>query len=270
MKLLLVILLSAVSTFADPSWNGLYATWNALPQKGFDAMPRSLDEKHNFVLKDNQCNGGKFLGQRYWSNNDPALILLFDKNGIIAGMQSSSPKSQYTPLPGMKGFVDDGDYWTQTAYFVEPSTICTKGRTKADLAKEGTGTGLWIQHGPDAKTNLINFPPNEDDIKKTLWGASKCFPSMGQHYWFNITVDMSCNNIFPNCLLYNNGSLNAFCFTKNVNLDSPLYDFPHPTNDRVQGFMNPVPKCFFSEKSFATLTTLHVYFHDNPRETTKC
>jgi len=30
-----------------------------------------------------------FRGQRYWFKNDPATILLFDKNGYIAGIQTS-------------------------------------------------------------------------------------------------------------------------------------------------------------------------------------
>jgi len=266
---LLVILLSVVSAFGQLNgWNALHATWNAIPFKGFDALPRQLTERHNFVLKDNQCDGGKFRGQRYWSNNDPALILIFDKNGIIAGMQTSIPKTKYRPT--INAFQDDGDYWTQTAYFVDPSTICSAGRTAADLEKQGTGTGLWFQTGPDPTKNLMAIPLDEAEAKKSLWGFGRCFPTMGQHYWYNVTVDMNCDNFFPNCLLYNKGKLNAFCFAENADLVSPRYDYPHPTNDKVKLFMNPVPKCFFSDKTFEKQSTLHVYFHSNPRFTSNC
>jgi hypothetical protein len=272
--LLLVFLLNAIPVFAVPSthtsWNGLSATWTYLPNKGFDEMPRQLSEKHDFVLKDNLCNGGKFRGQRYWSNSDPALMLLFDKNGIIAGMQTSAPKSKFTPLPGSKGFVDDGDLWTQTVYFVEPSTICKTGRTKEELEKDGTGTGLWIQHGPDPTKNVINLPLNEEEIKKTKWGSGRCFPTMGQHYWFDLSSDMNCKDFFPTCLLYNGNKLTGFCFAKNVNLESPHYDVPRATPSGINATMNPVPKCFFSEPSFQVNSAIHVYFHKNPRDTSNC
>jgi hypothetical protein len=272
MQYLLVSLFACVAIFdlgySQHTWNGLYATWTPVPQRGFDAYPRDLTEKHNFVFKDNLCDGVKFRGQRYWSKSDPAIMLLFDKNGIIAGMQSSAPKDKFTP--GMaRGFVDDGAYWTQTFYFVNPDTICNKGRTKADLEKEGTGTGFWIQYGPDPKVNIINLPLSEQEIKKTLWGSGRCLPSMGQHYWLNVTENMSCMDFFPSCLLVNNGTLNGFCLAKNVFIDSPLYDFPHPVPSALKATLDPVPKCFF-EKEYADLSSLHVYFHSNPRETTKC
>jgi hypothetical protein len=272
--LLLVILFSAVHIFAAPPehtvWNGLFATWDYRPNKGYNALPRQLSEKQDFVLKDNLCNGGKFRGQRYWANKDPALMLLFDKNGIIAGMQTSVPKSQYTPMPGSKGFVDDGDLWTQTFYFVEPSTICNKGRTKDDLEKQGTGTGFWIQYGPDLSKDVFNLPLAEEEIKKTVWGSGRCFPTMGQHYWYNVTSDIKCKDFFPSCLLYNNHKLTGFCVAKDATLDSPRYDFPHATPARINATMNPVPKCFFSEPSFQSTSVIHVYFHNNPRDTTNC
>jgi len=257
--------------FIKNNWNGLYATWNAIPLMGFNSLPRQLSENSQFTLLDDQCaSNGPFRGQRYVVNNDRTIVLLFDKNGIIAGMQTSSAKSQFTPSPGMMGFVDDGDYWTQTAYFVDPSTICTTGRTSDDLKNVGTGTGLWLQNGPDVIADSLNIPLAESDIKKTIWGSGKCFPSMGMHYWYNVTSDMSCNNFYPLCLLYNGGKLSAFCFAKNAYLQSPQYDWPHPDPFSTGGFMNPVPKCFNTDPTFKKLSTVHVYFHSNPRFTTLC
>jgi len=251
-------------------WDGLYSTWNIDPLKGFDKLPRQLSEIGQFVLKDDACQGNTFYGRRYWYKQDAALVLLFDVNGYIAGMQTSESKTLFTPPPGMLGFVDDGPFWTQTAYFVDPSIICTTGRTKSDFDSQGTGTGLWIQTGPNPQKDIINIPTLEADIKKTLWGHGKCFPSMGMHFWYNTSKDMSCNNIFPNCLLYNNNQLTAFCFTKTGYLNSPRYDYPHPTANDLHNFMDPVPDCFFQDPSFKNLTTMHVYFHSNPALTTLC
>jgi charged multivesicular body protein 7 len=268
---ILAVLVSAAYGL-DKNWNGLYATWHAVPFKGFSTLPRQVSENKKWTLKDDQCNvpNSPFRGQRYWLNGDPAVIVLFDKNGVVAGIQSSVLKSKYTPLPGMKGFVDDGDLWTQTAYFVDPNTICTTGRTPDELKNGGTGNGLWIQYGADISKDIFNIPMDENDIKKTDWGSGKCFYSMGQHYWYNVSAGMSCNDFFPNCLLYNGGKLNAFCFAKNAELESSWYDWPHPDPNTTKGFMNPVPDCFFTDPTYKKMSTLHVYFHSNPRFTTNC
>jgi len=278
--LALMVSASAVNGLLFPdlslNWSALRVSWYANPLSpwGFDGVPRSLDEnKEIFQLKDDQCAAGgqKFLGQRYWYKQDPSLILLFDKNGIIAGIQTSALKSKFTPYPDlMKYYMDDGDYWTLTAYFVDPSTICTTGRTKEDLQSQGTGTGLWLQFGPNAVTDSVSIPVKEDDIKQTKWGYGKCFYTMGQHYWYNVSKGMDCGDFLPNCLLYNKGQLTGFCFATNAILPSDRYDSPSPTNKVVNKFLDPVPDCFFSDKSYAKLSTLHVYFIDSPQLSSWC
>jgi hypothetical protein len=82
-------------------WKALRLSWyaNALNPWAFNSVPRSLDDNKDFTLKDDMCaNGdGKFFGQRYWYKGDPTAILLFDKNGIIAGIQTSVEKKQIRP-----------------------------------------------------------------------------------------------------------------------------------------------------------------------------
>lgn len=31
----------------------------------------------------------KFAGRRYWKNNDPSVVLIYDVNGYVAGMQTA-------------------------------------------------------------------------------------------------------------------------------------------------------------------------------------
>jgi len=259
------------------NWKALRVSWYANPVSswGFDKMPRHLAESKAFQQKDDMCadGGKKFVGYRYWYKQDPALILLFDRNGVIAGLQTSAPKSKFTPPANLKDkyYIDDGDYWTLTSYFVDPSTIC-KGRTSEDLEKQGTGTGLWLQYGQDPIKDSIRIPTNEADIKETNWGSGKCFYTMGQHYWLNVSKGMDCGDFVPNCLLYNKGKLTGFCFAKNVNLvdQSNRYDSPAPTNKVVGKFLNPVPDCMFKDPSYFQLSTLHVYFTQGPRLTSWC
>lgn len=67
---------------------------------------------------------GPFAGVRYWKDSDPSLMLIFDVNGIIAGIQTAVPKTEFTPMAGPTvnhPWIDDGNYWVLTAYFVDPS-----------------------------------------------------------------------------------------------------------------------------------------------------
>jgi len=245
-----------------------------VPLLGWDKVPRQLSEiKGDFALKDDLCAAGKGLvGQRYWYKQDPALMLLFDKNGFIAGIQTAILKSSFTPPAPLKNknYADDGDYWTLSAYFIDPSLICGAGRTQDEFNKTGTGTGLWVQMGPNAVTDSFHVPETETEMKKTKWGSGRCFLTMGQHYWYNITKDMSCDYVVPNCILYNGGKLTAFCFATNGNFPSGRYDFPHPTNKVVNKFMDPEPDCFFSDPTYKTQSTIHVYFNDNARLGSLC
>ena len=50
----------------------------------------------------------------------------------------------------------------------------------------------------------------------------------GQHYWYNVTSDMSCEDFWPMFLLYNGGELNAFGWAFQGDLNSPRYEKPTP------------------------------------------
>jgi hypothetical protein len=55
--------------------------------------------------------------------------------------------------------------YVTTAYFVDPSTICTTGRTQEQFDADGTGTDILFQNGPSfAPENLIRAPQTEDEI----------------------------------------------------------------------------------------------------------
>jgi len=278
-KVILAVLFFASAAYgASPAWNGLRVTWAANPfsKWGFDQMPRALADNTLFEKKDDMCadGGKKFVGHRYWYKQDPTLILLYDNNGVIAGIQNSAPKSRYAAPPQLQGkyYIDDGDYWTVTAYFVDPSTICSQGRSKADLASQGTGTGLWLQYGQDPIKDSIKIPDTEEEMKKTDWGHGKCFWTMGKHYWYNVSKEMDCDDFIPNCILYNKGKLNAFCFSTGANLIdlSSRWDAPAPSNKVLKMFLDPVPDCFFKNQKYFLESTMHVYFSDSPRTTSFC
>jgi charged multivesicular body protein 7 len=69
-----------------------------------------------------------FRGIQYMKDEDPQVVLLFDVNGYIAGIQSGIPNNLYNGYPHLNlqpPFIQDGDLFKLTAYFTDPSTICT-------------------------------------------------------------------------------------------------------------------------------------------------
>jgi charged multivesicular body protein 7 len=270
---LLLLALPALA-FAAQTFDGLRVTWdlNPLDTWAFDVMPRDInnDYKHGFTSKDDLCNGGTFRGKRWWYKDDPATMLLFDVNGYIAGIQTGVPKSTYTPPSQVMNhpFIDDGPNWTLTIYFVDPSIICTTGRTAAEYASEGTGRGWWIQNGTNPELNSIHVPETESAMAGTKWTKGKCFYTMGLHYWYDVTVSMDCNGFFPFFVMYNKGVMNSGGFAINTHLTSKRYE--HPPTFVIGGFMNPVPDCFHNDPNFAKLSTQHIYMHNNPRTTSNC
>jgi len=264
-----------VYSLADDYWDSLRITYGDPDDKNktsFDHMPRHVIEAEyeHWTLIDDQCDSSSsmmFRGRRYWKGNDSATILLFDKNGYIAGIQTSVPEDvKWTPSPTYLGnyILNETNFFenhlTLTAYFVNTSIICT-GRTREEFEKEGTGTDLYIQSGPDPMKDYKMIPRSQDDIKDDpLWGHGKCFYKMGQHFWRNVAKTMDCDDFFPFCLMYNKGKLNAFCFA--INADVPSDRYEHPDLGEVKDFIEPVPDCMYSDPSFQHTTSLHVYLSE--------
>jgi len=239
-------------------WGTLQARWDFLPSRAFFNQPLTTAKAvSDGFTKISDCDASSaFRGQRYVKNNDRSLILLYDVNGYIAGLQTALPKNLPNGYPSkllQPPFVEEGDTWVVTAYFTDPAKICSTGRTPSEFAAEAVGTNLYIQNStkPDES---VEIPRSQNDIGSTQFVEGECFKSMGQHYWYRIYDDMSCDSIFPFFLLYNDGQLNGFGFAFTANLTAPIYE--HPTYDVLPKFMKSVPKCL---ANVPVISTLHVY-----------
>ena len=97
-------------------------------------------------------------------------VLIYDKNGYIAGMHSLVPitasadssKFDYTKSGYyQKTTIDSIEYWMTTAYFLDPSQICSQGRSEQEFKSEGTIQKLFIQTGP-LVSDLYEAPLTEE------------------------------------------------------------------------------------------------------------
>jgi len=262
-----------------PAWDGLRITWDLNPfsKYAFTPMPRTVKDASAQGLQfvDDHCQAGStnFLGVRFRYGNDVGLTLLYDKNGYIAGVQTCIPKGNYNPPAPMVNhpYVDDGDCWALTAYFVDPSIICTTGRTADQFAQSGTGDRLMIQNGSNPLTDSWRVPTIQTEMDKTLWHRGKCLWTMGLHYWYNVREDMSCSEWFPYFFLFNKGNLNAFGFTPPGDVSLPCPRYEHPSNFQAKSCcLEPFPQCFYEDPYYTHANTMHVYLIDSPRTTNFC
>ncbi|XP_076461596.1 uncharacterized protein LOC143294064 [Babylonia areolata] len=257
--------LNSAFFFSHVDWNGLSVTFglNPLSPWVLDDLPRTaVDAQDEGWTQISHCdNNGTFRGNRYIKDNDYAVILLFDVNGYIAGIQCGINRTADYPPAKQLGniFQEDGDRYTLTAYFTDPAAICSEGRTSEEYSVEGTGTGLYIQNGSDPITQSVLMPYLQDSVQGTNWTMGYCFPIMGNHYWYNVTENMSCEDFQPVFLLYNRGKLNAFGWA--LGMDQTSQRFEHPPLDRIGAFMNPVPTCL---SDYDVLSTMHIYMTAHP------
>ena len=138
--------------------------WNALKLrfKLFRNFPKTesdaVKEGYNKIY---ECDKNPyFRGIQYMKDDDPQVVLLFDVNGYIAGIQSGIPNNLYNGYPHLNlqpPFIQDGDLFKLTAYFTDPSTICRRGRSEQRIRLDGTVEYLLIQNGTRPEVDLIEI-----------------------------------------------------------------------------------------------------------------
>lgn len=276
---LLLVVFSAGYANSEPTWQSLRVTWgvNLLSSRVFSKLPltESKARSDGFAKLAGSC-AGKFLGHRYMKGLDTAAVLLYDANGYIAGMQFGIPKNDvndantsfsYDNSPAFqhdKIFGEEEVYFL-TAYFVDPSIICNGGRTREQYLQDGTGTGLYLQNGPDPIKDSKKVPVYEKDVEGTKWVKGGCFRSMGVHYWYDMEEDMDCMDFFPFTVIYNRGKLTNFAFVAPGHFEFSRR-FEHPPKSTLSMFLpTPVPKCIQNDHEIpGGFTTMHVYFTVRP------
>ncbi|CAG5115670.1 unnamed protein product [Candidula unifasciata] len=262
---LIVLILTAyfANCVLDIKWDGLRVQWNQNVTNPNYFVKFSRTE-HQAVIrgftKIGDCDlTAKWRGRRYIQDSDYTVILLFDIKGYIAGIQTAIPTtSTYPPLKLKPPFIDEGGRSVLTAYFTDPSKICTTGRTADEFAIEGTGSTLYIQDNiyPEASTRM---PSSVDEARRTApWTISKCLNYMGLHYYHNITSELECDSLFPVGLLYHKGELLGFAWLFMQYL--PLKRYETVAKRFYPYVLTQVPKCFDEYDYF---TSQHVYLIKN-------
>jgi len=250
----------AQALFGGDAWNDLKVTWGINPfgSNNYVSLPRTQAEaiKKGWTME-SDCSTGN--GIRYVLKGDRAVILIFTAAGSIAGIACSVPKNMpynFPPSNVQHMFDDEGDSWRITAYFTEPSSVCSGARLS-------TGDRLVFKSEKFEKSVALE----ESKVDKTFWTEGRCFYTMGVHYWADVSqkelgLTTNPDNFVPIFLQYNSGKLNGFGWAFNADLKSTRYE--HPTTGVLGSFFKQVPE-FFSDKSKVDIiSTMHIYLDSTP------
>jgi charged multivesicular body protein 7 len=280
----IVALFAVISVSSGVQWDDLKVTFGVNPfsSNTFVHMPLTTTEADGGgweKLSQTCTNDNNFYGFRYMLNNDPGVTLLYDVNGVIAGIQmnllksevlSSKNKYKYDKVSMFQTTTINGkDVFTLTAYFVNPGTICTTGRNETDLKTKGTGDSLFLQNGaklPLDSTNLIRVPLKRSNAIRDGWTKNQCFYGMGYHNFYKSEEFQStnCEEIRPVFLLYNsNDELHGFGFAGNGVASSPRFE--HPGRSAIKAIIgNDAAECILDATQTPGISTVHVYFIKRP------
>eukprot|EP00111_Clytia_hemisphaerica_P002222 TCONS_00006221-protein len=236
-----------------PDWDELSVTfmkYSGLPKTEEDAR------KEGWTAIGDGCATGTFYkGRRYEGPGSKNINnLLYDLNGNVAGIQTKFEADFTVPGSFNKTHVKEGNKIVLTAYFTDPNTICSRNRTTTP-GYIGDNLYLPMENGP------VKIPLKESDLVSgdNKWVKGRCFYGMGQHYWYDVTKNMDCNDFGPWFLLYNGGNLNAFGFAGVGNIVNEYAE--HPTFDTMQYFFREKPLCL---KEYPHLSTQHIYLQRRP------
>lgn len=269
-------------------WEDLRITYslNFFSNYGFNKIERTKTKVTNNMNWAPLFSGGgecenkqgdfEFFGYPMTDKRDKSVVTLYDKNGVIAGIQAYFPQNEVINPKGNYRFdrtgmlqnmtLNNKTYFVATAYFIQPDLICSEGRNETDLSKDGTGTGLWFQNGA-TPSDLITVPLKRGDAIRESWNQNACFPGMGYHNFYNVSHlrETNCAESRPAFLLYNRAkNLHGFGFVIPGLAQSPKFE--HPPNfgiKRILGAEN-TPECILEQNTLVGSTSIHVYFISRP------
>lgn len=263
------------------NWNSLKLPFNIIPDLGFYDQPRTRAEaelagwtKVDDSVDCKDVNNRSVWGYRYAPPGEfTEMLLIYDINGFIAGMQSVVPKNdtlddkyyKFSSSPYYNLDIVNGiEVYLTTAYFVNPNIICNRGLTQRDLDTEGTGNVLLFQTGPTPRDLYVAPLTAAAANRTTEWYEDNCFPNMGDHWnRFDYDLNQSCDEMFPVQLVYDHQGdhpLRAFVWSHQAALNGDRWE--KMTKQKLDYVGRSTPYCVYNHTENPGISTQHVYLKD--------
>eukprot|EP00485_Elphidium_margaritaceum_P009832 CAMPEP_0202685402 /NCGR_PEP_ID=MMETSP1385-20130828/1145_1 /ASSEMBLY_ACC=CAM_ASM_000861 /TAXON_ID=933848 /ORGANISM="Elphidium margaritaceum" /LENGTH=292 /DNA_ID=CAMNT_0049339737 /DNA_START=69 /DNA_END=947 /DNA_ORIENTATION=+ len=271
----LSITYSDYPTSGVTKWNQLKTTFGTNPWSAYfpvEITESKAESKKWVQVMSCESSGG--VGNVYIEDDDISVMPIYGQNGQVFGIilafydPGETSKTSWYPFVNYTLF-DGTVVYGVTAYFRDPSTVCTEG----NAYEAEVGDRLWIAQaavGADTDGGYLKVPLTEDEDGLDQHGFAKgaCFWGMGQHYWRYMSVNMDCNEAYPIFLLYNGGVLNAWGIAM-AHDDRPNAEavkkyskkWENPSGDSLKFFFGKgqMPLCLPKQ---GEMITMHVYMNN--------
>ncbi|XP_059167857.1 uncharacterized protein LOC131949908 [Physella acuta] len=210
----------AVDVIASTTWEHLslrYGTWYRPPKTPAEAVAMSYKRVNDI------CSMDTYHGFLYVHPHNDKSRLIFDYNDNLAGIQAvipgnmfgfntnnesvKFPTNEVMPpiLLSLEQYSPGVQMYTITAYFKHPSLVCGPYTPHAH-----SGKGLYIQMGYRVERQFEKIPLEARHLSDE-WKTGTCLPSMGRHYFKNLSRNLQCERLYPVFLMYNDeGQLGGF------------------------------------------------------------
>jgi len=259
----LLVLISVASLEAqDKIWKELSTTFMKS-----NHQPRTVaDAEAAGWIKINGCEDTRFAGDRYAPPLDtPDMMLLYDTEGNVAGMQSVVPQEelQFTCDGTVNDFyvldvINGMNLCLTTVYFVyPPAAICDSG-AMAPMDKLSFQMGQAYE---DA--NLYQAQETYDTADNSIdWVAQNYFIGMGHHFVPPYPEVEDCTKVKPFQTLYAQTNLQCTIsgFVWQHISSTPERDgWEKPPKVAVEMILSHPPQCILDGADKKLATTMHVF-----------
>lgn len=231
-------------------------------------QPRTVEDATNKGWKPVGINGctsdeAVWPGTRMIPPLDiPDMVLIYDVDGNVAGMQSGAPASEFEGgvCPNsyyISNKLQGTEFCLATFYFTDPATICSKGQKK---------DALIFQEGATYKEadKLVTIPWTWSQALKDNWVEENYFVGMGHHFTPYEAEPENCPGIRPYQLLYGLNEKNECVITglvwQHPSTTTERDSFEKPTSIVLPIILKNPATCKLKLGDRGMITTSHVFF----------
>lgn len=282
MKILFIFLATASLT-TGIQYNGLrvkFGWTNALADKEyFYKLPRTITQAETEGWRRTERPPGPLQELRLYCSPGRTLCTLYEPSGFVAGIQlafpvdelvtaSFRPEQRFTKWSAPASDSEPAkEFWTITQYLVSEESLKAGAGPQVENGATLQDGGVWVN---DLDGQLMRIPSTEAELNTTLFKKQNCIPNMGTHYHYNMTREMSCDNILPWFALTSNGYLVGVGFQLVGKLTKPPTGrdwFEVYSGREVTEMTIPfAPECLYKMTETSPALSLHIYYIDSPWE----
>ncbi|KAJ8713859.1 hypothetical protein PYW08_007479 [Mythimna loreyi] len=227
----------------------------------------------------------EFASLELWCPQCNNVCVLFDDTGYVAGLLIAFNMNQYSDalynwtIQGFKNWItkdksgNSAEYKYTAIYFSSPEYLKTSA--EARIASRNPETLLQDKYiyvsGINGKLHPISTDVTQiDNTALSNFTLQACMPSMGDHYYYQMTKELECNDeLFPFFPLTFAGRLVGMGFVSFGKYETEkgcTNYFEKPSSTAVKIIVPRGPDCLYELANSPGVITMHTYFIKKPSD----